>query len=156
MTSKQIEPATDEQIAIVQDMDHPLVQSLISRVKIEVAAREELENDVSFWKEQAFFAGGGRRWICTMKCAKHLFPDAPGHSNQVLRYHMKLDQDFDDAERAMPPHRAGPDTFVTAHRLARMVFAKSVDESALSSTKPPKPPLTKVMPHRSLYQDRSS
>lgn len=29
-------------------------------------------------------------------------------------------------------------------------------KSALSSPKPPKPPLTKVMPHRSLYQDRSS
>ena len=86
--------------------------------------------------EQAFFAGGGRRWICTMKCAKHLYPDAPGHSNQVLRYHMDLDADFDDPNRAMPPHRAGPDTFVTAHLLSRLVFAASVDELVWLTTAP--------------------
>lgn len=78
--------------------------------------------------EQAFFGGGGRRWICTLKCAKHLFPDAPGHSNQVLRYWLGIDADFDDADRAMPPHRAGPDTFVTAHILSRLMAIANVDE----------------------------
>lgn len=77
--------------------------------------------------EQAFFGGGDHRWICTMKCAKHLFPEAPSHSNQCLRYWLDVEKQL-DPERAMPPHRAGPDTYVTAHILARMVFARSVDQ----------------------------
>lgn len=86
--------------------------------------------------EQAFFGGGGRRWICTMQGAKHLFPESPGHSNQTLRYWLDIDKDFDDPARAMPPHRAGPDTFVTAHILSRLVFASSVDELVRLTTAP--------------------
>lgn len=88
--------------------------------------------------EQAFFAGGGRRWICTMQCAKHLFPDAPGHSNQVLRYWLGVDDYFEVGEegRAMPPHRAGPDTFVTAHILSRLLMMASVDELVRLTTAP--------------------
>lgn len=86
--------------------------------------------------EQAFFSGGGRRWICTMQAAKHLFPDAPGFSNQTLRYWLGIDEEFDGASRAMPPHRAGPDTFVTAHVLRRLVFASSVDDLVRLTTAP--------------------
>lgn len=86
--------------------------------------------------EQAFFGGGGRRWICTMQCAKHLFPDAPGFSNQTLRYWLQIDKEFDDADKAMPPHRAGPDTYVTAHILSRLVFATNVDELVRLTTAP--------------------
>jgi exodeoxyribonuclease X len=86
--------------------------------------------------EQAFFGGGGRRWICTMQCAKHLFPDAPGHSNQVLRYWLGLDDQMPDRERAMPPHRAGPDTYVTALILSRLLMIASVDELVRLTTAP--------------------
>lgn len=86
--------------------------------------------------EQAFFAGGGLPWICTMQCAKHIFPAAPGHSNQTLRYWLGIDEEFDRADRAMPPHRAGPDTFVTAHILARLVFASNVPELIRLTTAP--------------------
>ena len=86
--------------------------------------------------EQAFFGGGDRRWICTLKCAKHLFPDAPGHSNQTLRYWLGIDDQFDDAQRAMPPHRAGPDTFVTAHILHRMLAITTPEEMVRLTTAP--------------------
>lgn len=86
--------------------------------------------------EQAFFGGGGRRWICTLQCAKHLLPDAPGHSNQVLRYWLGIDEQFDDPARAMPPHRAGPDTFVTAHILSRLLALAAVDELVRLTTAP--------------------
>ena len=58
---------------------------------------------------------GAIPWICTYKVALRVWPEAPRHSNQVLRYWrgMKL-----DPARAMPPHRAGPDAWVTAHILA--------------------------------------
>lgn len=83
--------------------------------------------------EQAFFGGGDRRWICTMQAAKHLFPDAPGYSNQVLRYWLNLGEDVD---RAMPPHRAGPDTYVTALILSRLMMLATVDELVRLTTAP--------------------
>lgn len=77
--------------------------------------------------EQAFFGGGNFPWICTLQCARHLFPDAPGHSNQVLRYHLGVDMDDGfDPVAAMPPHRAGPDTLVTAFILNRLLLVSSV------------------------------
>lgn len=68
--------------------------------------------------EREFFGGGDVPWICTLKAAYRIWPDAPRHSNQVLRYFLNLD--LDDAD-AMPPHRAGPDAYVTAHILVRIL-----------------------------------
>lgn len=87
--------------------------------------------------ERAFFGGGAMPWICTLQCARHLFPDAPGHSNQVLRYHLDVDGDEGfDADAAMPPHRAGPDTLVTAYILHRLIFAASVQKLIELTTAP--------------------
>lgn len=53
--------------------------------------------------------------ICTWKAALRVFPDAPSHGNQALRYWLE-DQGLIrvDPALAYPPHRAGPDTYVTA------------------------------------------
>lgn len=87
--------------------------------------------------ERAFFGGGNFPWICTLQCARHLFPDAPGHSNQVLRYYLGIDSDegFDPAA-SMPPHRAGPDTLVTAYILSRLIFASSLQRLIELTTTP--------------------
>jgi len=66
--------------------------------------------------ERQFFAPQHAEWICTYKVALRLWPDAPSHSNQVLRYYLGVEL---DCMAAMPPHRAGPDSYVTAHILAR-------------------------------------
>jgi exodeoxyribonuclease X len=58
---------------------------------------------------------GGKPWICTYKAALHLWPEAPSHSNQALRYWLRppgLSRDH-----AAVSHRAGPDAYVTAHIL---------------------------------------
>lgn len=75
--------------------------------------------------EQAFFTDNPAfrqpimPWICTYRVALRLWPDGPpSHSNQVLRYWLGLDL---PDELAMPPHRAAPDAFVTAHILARII-----------------------------------
>ncbi len=68
--------------------------------------------------EQHFFSGGTVPWICTYKVALRLWPDAPSHTNQVLRYYLGLELPND---LAMPPHQAGPDTYVTAHILGKMI-----------------------------------
>jgi len=72
--------------------------------------------------------------ICTYKAALRVWPDAPGHSNQVLRYWLKhtLADDL-----AMPPHRAGPDAYVTAHILQSLMQLASI-EDMIAWTKEPR------------------
>lgn len=62
-------------------------------------------------------------WICTWKVAMRLAPTLTTHSNQGLRYALKLAL---DPERASPPHRAGPDSYVTAHILVRALTKLTV------------------------------
>ena len=79
-----------------------------------------------------------RDWICTMRCAKHLWPDAPGHSNQVLRYWVKgLDFYAHLSGMAMPPHRALPDAWVSAHLVIRMLQEGHTVDDLLRLTKTP-------------------
>ena len=54
-------------------------------------------------------------WLCTYKIAVRLWPDCPSHSNQCLRYWLKLK--FADDPGA--PHRAPGDAYVTAAILRR-------------------------------------
>jgi len=61
-------------------------------------------------------------WLCTYRLASHLWPNAPGHGNQVLRYWLDLDAEMVFA-LTMPPHRALPDTYVTAHLLRAILEA---------------------------------
>lgn len=73
------------------------------------------------------------KWICTMKVAAQLFPDFKSHGNQALKY--KLGIDLPEA-LCHPPHRAGPDAFVTAHILARMLTETSVSQMVLWTRMP--------------------
>lgn len=78
--------------------------------------------------ERSFIADtahGGLPWICTVRSSKQAWPEAPGHSNQVLRYWrgFRLDPALAD-----PAHRAGPDAWVTAHILMDLLKAHSVDQ----------------------------
>lgn len=63
-------------------------------------------------------ACGPAKWIDTFKAALRAFPDAPAHNNQTLRYFLQVDL---DAGLADPPHRAAPDSYVTAHILAALL-----------------------------------
>lgn len=89
--------------------------------------------------DRQFFGGGDHEWICTYKSALVVWPDAPGHSNQVLRYWLEVDGD-DGFSRllAEPPHRAGPDTYVTAHILTRLLRLREPAALAKLTRHPPK------------------
>lgn len=89
--------------------------------------------------EMHFHNGDGRPWIDTYKVARIVWPDAPTHSNQGLRYWLDLDV---DAHRATPPHRALPDAYVTAHLFVRLLDEKTPDEMIVMSRYPA---LLKVM-----------
>lgn len=74
-------------------------------------------------------------WICTFKSALHVWPDAPGHTNQVLRYWRGLTL---DRTLAFPPHRAGPDAYVTACLLVELLKFASI-EQMITWSKEPRP-----------------
>lgn len=75
-------------------------------------------------------------WICTWRCARHLWEDAPSHKNQVLRYWLPgLDDELVGPPMSLPPHRALPDAWVTAHVLMRMLQLRTPEElRALTQT----------------------
>ena len=69
---------------------------------------------------------GAIRPICTMKAAARMFPDCATFSNQGVRYYLGL-EDLPD-EYALPVHRAGPDAYVTAAILAKMLETERVSD----------------------------
>lgn len=86
--------------------------------------------------ERSFIADtatGGLPWICTVRASKAAWPQAPGHSNQVLRYWrgFRLDPALAD-----PAHRAGPDAWVTAHILMDLLKEADVGQLLAWSNAP--------------------
>ena len=77
---------------------------------------------------------GGARWICTYKCALRIWPDAPTHSNQGLRYWRR--PDGLDRAAGLPAHRAGPDAYVTAHHLRDMLVQADLAQLLAWSDEP--------------------
>lgn len=62
-----------------------------------------------------------RPWLCSYKPAFRLWPDAPGHKLQELRYFLKLDDAPDFNPRyCEKPHRAPDDAYVCAHLIRRI------------------------------------
>jgi exodeoxyribonuclease X len=84
-------------------------------------------------------------WLCTYKVALHVWPDAPKHSNQVLRYWRGLQL---DAAEAMPPHRAGPDAWVTAHLLTELLKVSTVEQMIEWTNQPRQLPTIPFGKHR--------
>lgn len=85
--------------------------------------------------ERAFFDPPGARWIDTYKVALRLAPQAPGWGLQVLRYWLGLKL---DRAIATPAHRAGPDAYIGAHLLRRMLASgkMTIDEMVEVSAQP--------------------
>lgn len=104
-----------------------------------VVLRELEDSDVDFWVahnaayERKFIQPKKGKWICTMKVGHKLWPDSPRHTNQVLRYYLGLSL-LD--ELAMPPHRALPDTYVTAWILMKALDQMSLEEMAIVTGQP--------------------
>lgn len=96
---------------------HEILADLLANVHVFAAHHSKFE--------KALFDGGDLPWVCSLKVARRLWPDCPSHSNQCLRYWLNLDL---DPALAMPPHRAGPDAFVTANILRRALDEATVDQ----------------------------
>jgi len=70
--------------------------------------------------DRSFLAGvSAAPWLCTLRMAKHLWPDAPNHSNQTLRYYLKVRMPTFEAQA----HRGMPDVFATSSILDQGIKA---------------------------------
>jgi exodeoxyribonuclease X len=88
---------------------------------------------------------GGVPWICTYKVALRLWPQSPGHGNQVLRYFLNIDL---GAFERVPPHRALPDAVVTAHLVRLAQQLASVDDMLTWSSEPAVLPVMTIGKYR--------
>ncbi len=86
-------------------------------------------------------------FICTYKAALRLWPDAESHSLQFLRYHLGLPV---VPEMAAMPHRAGPDAYVCAHLMRRILLDEraSIDDMVRWSNGPALLPRCPMGKHR--------
>jgi exodeoxyribonuclease X len=109
----------------------------------EFLARAEVDQVAAFAAHNAKFeaqwlAVGSIPLICTYKAALRAWPDAPGHSNQCLRYWLE-DRGLilSDRKLAEPPHRAGPDAYVTALILKALFLAGVQGKQMVAWTREP-------------------
>ena len=87
----------------------------------------------------------GATWLCTYRAALRAFPDAPGHSNQALRYWLNLPVDRAIADNA---HRAFPDADVTAHLLKVLLEKVALADMLVWTLEPPLLPTCPIGEYR--------
>lgn len=90
--------------------------------------------------EAKFLGEHGLPSICTLKAALRAWPTAPAHSNSVLRYWLQ-DQGLTAGllhDKAMPPHRAGPDAYVTAWILKALLETGVTGREMVAWTREPR------------------
>lgn len=82
-------------------------------------------------------------WICTYKCALRVWPDAPAHRNEVLRYWLKLSSPAPALGRlgsAQQPHSALHDCKVTYAILTELLKHATLEQLVEWSELPAKLP----------------
>ncbi|MDG1417064.1 MAG: DUF3820 family protein [Maricaulis sp.] len=80
------------------------------------------------------FLGFEGHWVCTYKVALRLWPEAPNHKNQTLRYWLKLPSP--PPEAGAMAHRALYDAWTTAHIFDRLTTEMSINEMVQISKSP--------------------
>ncbi len=99
---------------------------------LEAALQEYAGTDIVYVahnaKFDAAFLPQDWTWACTYKAALRIWPDAPGHSNQVLRYwrgHIEIPL---IERQTFQMHRALPDAMTTATILIDLLQSVTIDE----------------------------
>lgn len=85
-------------------------------------------------------------WICTYKCALRIWPNAPAHKNEVLRYWLELGDDrgrFADQH----PHSALHDARVTYLLLTKLLEHATIEQLVEWSELPAKLPYVPMGKH---------
>ena len=111
---------TDDDVREADPPSTVLPKVFVENIDLYVAHNAEF--DGAFAKAN----GQNARWMCTYRLALHVFPDAPSHKNQVLRYWLGLHDIPGDA------HRAGHDARITAEIFCHMMN-KATQEYTIDS-----------------------
>lgn len=72
-------------------------------------------------------------WICTMRCAMRVWPEAQAFNLGYLRYWLAFG---DLGLLASPPHRGLPDCYVAGHVFMRLTFEATIEEMISWSAEP--------------------
>ncbi|PWJ93592.1 exodeoxyribonuclease X [Mesorhizobium loti] len=75
----------------------------------------------------------GKPGICTFKCAKETYPNLESHKNGAIWYALGLGG---GAKQMEPVHRAGPDSWTTAHILLDLLRVLAVETMVEISANP--------------------
>ena len=79
------------------------------------------------------------QWVCTYKCALHIWPDAPSHKNEVLRYWLKLGT-ARGRKADQAPHSALHDAVVTDSLLTELLKHATIEQLIEWTEQPAKLP----------------
>lgn len=74
--------------------------------------------------DRGFLHGLEGRWICTMKVARRVWPEAPNHKNQTLRYMLGLLDPLGMPRAAITAHEALSDVYVTGALFVHILQAR--------------------------------
>lgn len=140
----------------VSAIHHLVDEDVAGRMKFDDAVRPAMIGADAFCAHNAKFERqwitkdltGDRPWICTLRCAYRVWPDAPSHSNQALRYW--LAPAGLDREIAAVAHRAGPDAYVTAFTLRELLKKATVSDLIEWSSQPAILPRVQFGKHRGM------
>ncbi|WP_019025295.1 MULTISPECIES: exonuclease domain-containing protein [unclassified Thioalkalivibrio] len=123
-------PATASAVHHITDLDvaqappvESLVEDLVGFIRAHAADIDALVAHNAPFDRGFLPALSDHAWIDTRRWAQHLIPEAPGFSNQVLRYHLGCDVPKTYKGRTLEAHDALADVIVTsriAQNLMRM------------------------------------
>jgi len=123
-------PPTASAIHLITDADvahAPDVEDAQYELSEFVGHAVVVAHNASFDRDFLTSIGGGR-WICSLRLARHLWPDAPGYGNQLLRFWLGLN---DPRLGRATVHRASTDALVTG-----LIFLRELAELQRSNPLP--------------------
>ena len=109
---------------------HHITPEMLTGAKPWEEVKKELDEldrgpNIDFWvahnaPTERTYIQTTKPWICTLKVARSLYPDASEHKLQYLRYWTGIYKTM-DPKLTDPPHRAGPDTYICGFLLLHML-----------------------------------
>ena len=129
--ARAVHHITDEELNKAPTLEDSGFSMLLSAADILVAHNVEFDRRMLL-QSGVPDAALPSRCVCTWRCALHLYPMAPRHSNQVLRYWLGLNI----PKLKYHPHRALPDALVTSELLLHMLKENTIEHLEELSTKP--------------------
>ncbi|QIO64822.1 3'-5' exonuclease [Rhizobium leguminosarum] len=107
----EIHGITDDMV--VDGMDPNEARAFLSRGAAVLGA-----HNAAFDKQ---FVRSALPWICTLECARHVWPQAPNHKNETLKEFLGITVDGD-------AHRAGYDAAVSAGIFLQLIKHLTIEE----------------------------